>query len=391
MKLKLLWASPLPPTPSGVSDYAVEIFEALSKLVELRILRPPEQGDPGPLEVAEVVEDIGDRKPEEILVAHLGNNPYHEWMMPLCSQPAAVVVMHDLVLHHLLVEHTAARGDLGAIEDALETEYGPAGKALVEARKCGLHGRLDAFLFPALKSVVGKAAAFMTHSDFGLKRIRETFPEKPCVQVPLPVADPGEVDSKEMRARLHIPEEDILLMHMGFLSREKGLGTILKAVAAARRLGVPVHLVVVGGNRGLGEAEDLVSVLGMDAFVSATGWLEHEEMMHIPAAADLGLVLREPSAGETSAAVLRFLASGTPVGVIGSHQYLEWPEAIAPRVSPGLASEADIIRLLERVSSEKEKGSWDERGRQARRYYLGSHRPQDAAEQMVDFLSTLSF
>lgn len=391
MNLKLLWASPLPPTPSGVSEYAVEMIEALSKLVELRILRPPGQGDSTPLEGAEVVKDIGDRKPGEILVAHLGNNPYHEWIMPLCSRPAAVVVMHDLVLHHLLVEHTAARGDLEAIENALQVEYGSAGRALADARKYGIQGRLDAFLFPALKSVVGKAAAFMTHSKFGLERLTNTFPDKPCRRIPLPVADPGEVDSKEMRARLQIPEEDILLMHLGFLSREKGLGTILRAVAAARRLGLLVHLVIVGGKGGLGEAEELVSALGMDAFVTATGWLEHEEMMHIPAAADLGVVLREPSAGETSAAVLRFLASGTPVGVIGSHQYLEWPEEIAPRISPGAASEVDIIRLLERVALEKEQGSWEGRRRQARRYFLGSHRPQDAAEQMVDFLSSLSF
>ena len=46
----------------------------------------------------------------EHLVVHLGNNPYHRWLVPLARRNA-VVVLHDFVLHHLLVEMTVAEGD----------------------------------------------------------------------------------------------------------------------------------------------------------------------------------------------------------------------------------------------------------------------------------------
>lgn len=390
MKLKLLWASPLPPTPSGVSDYAVEILGSLSQQVELRVLRPPGQDEILIPEGLEVLDRIEGRRPGEILLLHLGNNPYHEWIMPLCREERAVVVMHDLVLHHLLVEHTAGGGRLGELEEALEQEYGESGRALAEGRRFGLGGRLDAFLFPALQSVLGGASAFISHSRYGAGRLERTFPQRSCVHVPLAVADPGEVDGSVVRAKMGISKDEILLMHLGFLSREKGLATILEAVAAGRKLGLPLRLLIIGGTTDLGKAGELIFALSLEKVVSATGWLEKEEMMRLPAAADLGIVLREPSAGETSAAVLRFLAAGTPAAVIASHQYLEWPGDIAPRISPGPASVADILRRLKGVDREKENGLWEKRCRQARRYYLRHHRPEHAAGQMVDFLSGLS-
>ncbi len=391
MKLKLLWASPLPPTPSGVSDYAVEILGSLSQGVEIRVLRPPGQDEILIPEGLEVLDRIDGRRPGEILLLHLGNNTYHEWIMPLCREERAVVVMHDLVLHHLLVEHTAGRGRFGELEAALEQEYGETGRALAEGRRFGLGGRLDAFLFPALKSVVGGASAFISHSHFGVRRLKRAFPQRSCAHVPLPVADPGELDGSVIRAKMGVLKDEILLMHLGFLSREKGLATILEAVAAGRKLGLPLRLLIIGGTTDLGKAGELISALSLERVVSATGWLEKEEMMRLPAAADLGIVLREPSAGETSAAVLRFLAAGTPAAVIASHQYLEWPGEIAPRVSPGPASAADILRLLKRVCYEKKNGLWEKNCRQTRRYYLQHHRPEHATGRIVDFLSRLSF
>ena len=87
------------------------------------------------------------------------------------------------------------------------------------------------------------------------------------------------------------------------------------------------------------ELMQAASLAGIDDRVVATGWIAADEFPRVPAAADLGVVLRTPSAGETSAAAVRFFACGTPVAVGGRRQFLELPEPAAPRltrtVSPG--------------------------------------------------------
>jgi len=121
--------------------------------------------------------------------------------------------------------------------------------------------------------------------------------------------------------------------------------------------------------------------------VRETGWRAPEAFPAIPAAADLGVVLRTPSAGETSAAVVRFLAAGTPVAVSGLRQFLEWPEEAAPRLTPGPSAPAELARLL--ASVRKDSKAWDARRLAARAAYESNHRPADAAADIIEFLGKL--
>src|SRR5205085_5728451 len=49
------------------------------------------------------------------------------------------------------------------------------------------------------------------------------------------------------RAARGIPTDAPLLAYFGFLNATKGLGTLLRALAAARAAGRAVHLLMVGG------------------------------------------------------------------------------------------------------------------------------------------------
>jgi hypothetical protein len=124
----------------------------------------------------------------------------------------------------------------------------------------------------------------------------------------------------------------------------------------------------------------------MDDRLVVTGWTDPSLFGNLPAAADLGVVLRTPSAGETSAAAVRFLACGVPVAVGGARQFLEWPELAAPRLTPGPSAAADLVRILACVGGD----AWDERRRAARAAYESNHRPEDAARRMIDFIESLT-
>jgi len=388
--VKILWGSPLPPTRSGVSDYAVELLGELGSRAKVRVLEPPgwHRPDDWPLNgTVELVPSETAPSGDEISLIHLGNNPHHRWLLERLGRPRTVVVMHDLVLHHLLVEATAAEGDDERFEKDLVFAHGKAGLALARARRVGLTGARDPFLFPARAAFLEHLEGVIVHSRWAKRIVTAEQPRIPVAEVGLPAADPGIVDRVEQRRRLGVVHDDVVLMHLGFLSPEKGLAEILTGVAAAVRAGVPARLLLVGEGRGLDDLLAAADRVGIGDRVDATGWLPPDEFLRIPAAADIGIVLRTPSAGETSAAAVRFLACGTPVAVGGMKQFLEWPESAAPRITPGPPAPAEIARVLGQAASRG--AGWEERRRAARAVYETGHRPADTARKMIEFLETL--
>ena len=384
---QILWGSPLPPTRSGVADYAVEVLGDLAKMATVRVLRPPGWSPPAdwPAQLDVVATDTKAR-PGEIAMIHLGNNPHHEWLLDhLRRDGPTVVVLHDAVLHHLLVESSIAAGDRRSYARAMESAHGHAGLAIARARSVGLHGHLDPFLFPARRFFLESASAVLVHSKWAEELIHLEEPEIPVGRVGLAVTDPQPTNRAAVRALLGLQPEEVILMHLGFLTPEKGLEEILTGVAAANKAGVKARLVVVGEGEGMDLLCQAAANAGVDDCLVVTGWVEPEDLPGLPAAADLGVVYRTPSAGETSAAALRFLACGVPVAVGGVRQFLEWPESAAPRLTPGPSTSADLARLLAQVG-EKE---WGDRGSSARVCYEESHRPEQAARNMLAFLKTI--
>jgi glycosyltransferase involved in cell wall biosynthesis len=319
---------------------------------------------------------------------HLGNNPHHLWLLDRLDLPRTVVVLHDLVLHHLLVEATAATGNDRQLEELLFSAHGDRGAALARARLFGQSGARDPFFFPARACFLKSASGVVVHSHWAEKLITEEFPGLPTAWVGLPVIDPGPGDRNAARARLGLTDGDVVLMHLGFMTPEKGLSEILAGVAAAIRTGVPARLILVGEGGSSKAVSAAAQAIGIGDRVSCAGWLPPDDFLSAPLAADLGVVLRTPSAGETSAAAVRFLACGTPVAVGGLRQFLEWPEAAAPRLTPGPSAAADLARVLIEAAS---KGSgWAIRRAAARTVYESNHRPQDTADRMIQFLDVVA-
>jgi len=386
--MKILWGSPLPPTRSGVSDYAVELLGELGAKARVRVLAPPGGVQPEIWTFGNGVEIVpSDTSPDadEVSLIHLGNNPYHTWLLNRLQGPNTVAVLHDLVLHHLLVE-AGDRDDVD-LEAGLREAHGEAGATLAHARRYGLTGSRDPFLFPARGAFLGAVKGVIVHSRWGEDVMAREFPHLPLARMGLAVADPGEGVQAAERGRRGIAPDEVVLMHLGFLTPEKGLEHILTGVAAARRAGVAARLLLVGEGSEIEDVQAAAAAVGADGVVSATGWVAPEAFPAIPAAADLGVVLRTPSAGETSAAAVRFLATGTPVAVSGLRQFLEWPEEAAPRLTPGPSTPAELARLLAVAAAGGE--AWNARRFAARVTYEENHRPADAADAIVHFLKSL--
>lgn len=405
--LQILWGSPLPPVRSGIADYAAELLPHLAELADVRVLTPPDWAgatrfaglpmvplDCGSFSSLPDQRGPGCPAPATVRPAaftpllHLGNNPYHIWIARFLRQHPGVVVLHDTVLHHLLVEEAAADGDWLRFGDELALAHGVSGAALAAGRKWGMHGRLDPFLFPARAAYLRFARGVIVHSRQALRDVQRDCPHLPVRRVPLALGALPPGDRQIWRQRLGANVGDIVLTHLGFLTPAKGFDVIFKAMLALRLLDVPARLVVVGEGSEAAVLMPAARAAGLGDTVRFWGFASEEDLGGILAATDLGLVPRFPTAGETSAAALRFLSEGVPVAVSGYRQFLELPAEAAFRLAPGAAGSVDLVRLVSSFRSDIERLA---RARAAARpaWEEGGHPPPQAARALVVALEEL--
>lgn len=347
-RLRLLWASPLPPTHSGVADYAAEILPELAALADVTVVEPPGWKPPTEgeewLKLPRIPDGVGEGE-AGLEVLHLGNNPYHLWVAARLRRRGGVVVLHDPVLHHLLVEEAAAGGDWERFTEELEAAHPAAGGQLARARRWGYTGRLDPFLFPAQAPLLSHARAVIVHSWAAARMVAQALPHVPVLKVPLAVACLSHQGQRQVwRQRLGVTNDDLILLHLGFLTPAKSVNVILAALAALRELGVACRVVVVGEDSEESGVLGRTCAAGLGGHIVFWGFASRDELAGLLAAADVGLVPRYPTAGETSAAALRFLAAGVPVIVAGYRQFLEFPPTAALRIPPGEAGVVDLVR-----------------------------------------------
>ena len=137
-RLRLDYVSPLPPVRSGISDYSADLLPHLEPLCDLRVIALAGQ---------EVAEEIAERwrpVPEEacgedgrLPLYQMGNNPYHDEVLDLALETPGVVTLHDLFLHHLLMERTLAKRRFSPYKKQLEHDHGWMGAAVAMPPRWG--------------------------------------------------------------------------------------------------------------------------------------------------------------------------------------------------------------------------------------------------------------
>src|SRR5262249_55082375 len=119
-------------------------------------------------------------------IYQLGNNPHHEWIYREAMRTPGVIVLHDLVLHHLIVEMTLARGDVEGYVEALRANHGAGGEGGARGRAAGLHSEMGNFLMPASVEVARRSRAVIVHNEWAADRLRSFGVTTPIHVVPHP-------------------------------------------------------------------------------------------------------------------------------------------------------------------------------------------------------------
>jgi glycosyltransferase involved in cell wall biosynthesis len=380
---RLDFVSPLPPIRSGIADYSVDLIPPLARRCDLRVLTLP--GHPWCREIEErfptaPVAEAG--KGGRLPLYQMGNNQHHLEVFRAALRVPGVLTLHDFVLHHFHLGRLHPH-DIEGYERLLEDDHGWEGRYASRAIRWGAYGDALQFALPAHRSLLRAQRGVLVHSSWAARSLAEEDPVIPVRVVPMgvPLPEPPAVAaSQELRRRLAVPDTAPLLGSFGFQTPIKRTDTAIRALA---RPGLErAHLLVAGELSPYLDLAGEAKRAGVADRVHLLGFVPFEELGAAIVATDLCLNLRFPSAGETSASLLRVLALGRPAVVSDYGQFAELPDAAVVKVpvdgdEPGaLAAQlAGLLETPERLT---------DMGRAARALVAREHSPERAAAAIVE-------
>ena len=385
MPVPVDYISPLPPVRSGIADYSTDLLPHLAERLDVRVLRLPDQPVAPEVEarwrpVAAERAGEGGRLP----LYQMGNNPFHEAVAELAWERPGVLTLHDLVLHHLLHKMTLGRRDFEGYRSRLAADHGWVGEAASHPRHWGIEDEASVFALPAHRSLLRRQRGVLVHSQWAADRIAEDDSEIQVRAVPMGIPLPPKADRRaglDFRERLGISAKSPLLGSFGFQTPIKRTATAVRALADARLANA--HLLVAGEASPALDLESLAGEAGVLERVHLVGYLPFDDLTAAIAASDLCLNLRYPTAGETSASLLRVLAVGKPCLVSDFAQFAELPDKIVvkvPLVPDDIDGSREAAGLAEQVHRLlAEPGRLQQMATAAREHVRRHHDPPLAA------------
>jgi glycosyltransferase involved in cell wall biosynthesis len=388
--MKLDYVSPLPPVRSGIADYSLDLLPHLAALADVRLIRLPDQ----PVDTAITGRWLtasweatgeGGRLP----LYQMGNNRWHIAVLDLAMRLPGVLTLHDVVLHHLLLDLTLGRNDPSGFWDykaRLARDHGWVGEAAALAKRWNAWGDAPVFELPAHRALLRRQRGVLVHSEWAKAFLDEEDLGMPVRAVPMGVPLPAAADApeavaagRELRRRFGVPPDAPVIGSFGFQT------PIKRTLSAVRALAAPgladVHLLIVGEAAPVMDLAGEARRAGVAERVHVTGFVPFADFEAAIAASDLCLNLRYPTAGETSASLLRVLAAGRPAIVSDFAQFAELPAEIALRVPLGDEEPAALAALLRELLADRPRLA--AMGRAAREHVRLRHDPARAAAAVV--------
>jgi glycosyltransferase involved in cell wall biosynthesis len=325
-----------------------------------------------------------DRNAYDAIILHMGNSPAHNYMVPLALDRPDVLVLHDIVLHHLMVWRAVqGRGGRDAYRREMRERYGERGEA-VAAHILRGQNPTAMFDFPLNEDFIRSARCVVTHSPSSSAWVQRLVPGARTRVVPMGVPIIAPVDRGAARTRLGIGPETFVILSLGRVNPFKRIPAVFRA---ARRLAdaVPdLALLIVGGDSPNYDVSRLARFAGIERYVRRLGYVADAQLPDLFAASDVCINLRHPTAGETSAAVLRLMSAGLPTIVTETGAFTDLPNDAVLKVPPDAFEGEMLAAYLHTLATNPPFRRAV--GANARAFVQREHTMRQAAEGYLDVL-----
>lgn len=383
---KLDYVSPLPPVRSGIADYSLDLLPHLAEVADVRVVRLPGQevdeqviGDWRPLDADVWLAETHD---ERLPLYQMGNNQYHREVERLAMRRPGALTLHDLVLHHYLLGRTVGEDDYDRYERRLSADHGWIGEAAAKPFAWRAFGDAAQFSLPANRRLLRRQRGVLVHNAWAREMILDDEPDLSVHLVRMgmpPVERAADEAGRAFRHAHGIPEDAFVLGSFGFQTPMKRPRPAMQALLEPGL--EDVHLLIAGEAAETTGLESLMFELDLAARVHISGFLDFADFEAAIAASDLALNLRYPTAGETSASLLRVLAVGRAAIISDYAQYAELPDEVGIKVPVGDGEVTAIAAAVRDLAGDRDRLRAMQEN--ARRFVAEEHRLEDAAAEIV--------
>ena len=344
MDPRVAWLSPMPPAPTGIASYSVAVLDGLR-----RIGYTPSRRTIVPIWPIRLRHE-GKIPWYTLGVYHVGNNvEFHRDIYRHAVQTPGIVVIHDLALDDFVRGMISAGDPLGHQAEREALASAPRLASFPDAAHSEPLG------VPWVAHVARRARGIVVHSDFGRRYLHAFGCRTPVFVAPHPVVESDAAVRRAegrrvvIRGRLEAQGMRTLVGVFGDLNAAKLIDTVCGAVV---RLPESVHLVLVGRRIQGYDADRVVASSGLGGRVTLLPDVSDEDFLAWMCAADMAVDLRFPHRGEVSGSLARAMQCGRPTIVSGTGTYLDLPDELVVRVSPGRVDPGELAAAIGRLVDE---------------------------------------
>lgn len=321
--MRIAWFSPLPPHRSGTAAHSAEILSCLATHdIEAFVddgAGVDEVSSRAPMAAVPVygAHDFiwrHARRPYDVTVYHVAGDPCHDYLWPYLVRYPGLVALHDVRLDECRAQSLVRQRRMGDFRAEFAYAYPEAPPELADLIAAGRGGAL-CYLWPMIRIPVEAARVVGVHSAFLARELEEQFPGLAIQQIRLGVPDPlasPAASTVDVRRRHGIPDEAVVFGSFGPVTPDKGLTSVLRALAHVARAVPNIRLLVVGEAPSDLDLMARARDLGIAELVVQTGYVEAAALPAYLAAADVCLNLQWPTGREISATWIRCMAAGKP-------------------------------------------------------------------------------
>lgn len=388
--MKIAYFSPLNPIKSGISDYSEELLEYLAGYGRIDLFvddyKPTNHWLCECFNVRdyhEIFENHG-RNDYDIHIYHMGNSDNHSYIYPVMLDYPGIVVLHEPMLHHFVFSQTVGnnrlRDYLRELDYCYKMERADIVKTTLEERD-----EQSWYDFPLVDRIVDSSLGVIVHSEFARRQVLSVNQKANVRKIPShfsPMPSDRMRSPELLRQVLGFDREDFLVGYMGYINDSKQIDVILRVIAKLRGEGYPIKLLLVGKMLAGCEVQRWIDDLQLDEDVLVAGFVDTKtfwEYLNVP---DACVALRYPSAGETSASVIKMMGVGKPVIMTDYQAFSEFPDDCCVKVAT-TDLEENLERSLIRLMKNKEETKAI--GRRAKKYIAAHHDIKDSAKSYVEF------
>ena len=389
-RLRLAYFSPLPPAPTGIADYSRELLPYLSRSADVTVFIPDPAERPEGITHNISIRPISDYAPLrmefDLPLYQMGNSFQHEFVYQQALRYPGVVVLHEYYLHHLLVAMMGSEERYGAYVRELGYAFGQPGVEMAWQIRYG-QVPYPLFSLPLNNRLLDRSLGLLVHSKTTASRLRQQAGRPEIGIVPqLMTPRAGESQRQKLPASLGITPETVIFASIGQVTASKRLDLALRSFARLLD-NYPESSYLIVGQEGAGsDLDDLIESLGLSQVVYRTGYVAGLNAFgDWTSTADIIINLRQPTLGETSAAVLRAMAASRPTIVFNHGWYSELPEETCTQV-PLQDEDALYEAMITLVRSPQRRRAI---GQRAADYVKNELAPETCAAQYLTFLNGL--